>query len=127
MSSAGSAFTDYQNEKADSQIFFIKFTLILISFIYIVSFILPFTPFSIDVPVLSTGGLVSAPIRIVLLIVLIVGNALLLKSKIILDNLNSTSNKEDSEKAIKDSNKYATWGYILNILGIAASTYLMFN
>ena len=126
MSSAASSFKDYQDAKADSQIVFIKFTLILISFVYIVSFILPFTSLSIDISLLRKGNLVSTPIRIVLLIALIAGIILLWKSKTILDNINSNSTKEDIEKATKESNKYATWGYVLNILGICAGTYFMF-
>lgn len=126
MSSASTSFKDYQDAKADSQIVFIKFTLILISFVYIVSFILPFTSLSIDISLLRKGNLVSTPIRIVLLIALIAGIILLWKSKTILDNINSNSTKEDIEKATKESNKYATWGYVLNILGICAGTYFMF-
>ena len=127
MSSAGNAFMDYQNAKVDSQVLFIKFTVILISIVYIVSFILSFTPIEIGVPILEDGGKVSAPFRIPLLIVLIVGIVLLWKSKSALDNIKPTSTKEEIEKATKDSNKYAAWGYILNILGVCASTYLMFN
>jgi len=123
MSSVGTAFTDYQKQRNESMVEFIKITPIVISVIYTVYFIISFIPteYSKYIPVsvsVPSGDNIPALARIVLLVVFIAGNVLLLQSKSILKN----ANKEDIEKA----DKYVTGGYVLIILGIIISTLAVF-
>lgn len=125
MSSVGNAFTEYQKAKADSQIDFFKFTIVLISILYIISFLLAFTSFKTGTP-LDNGDLIPGVIRVPLLIIFIIANALLIKSSKILNNINENSSKQQIESAVKESDKYQLYGYVLNIMCICASTYFMF-
>ena len=121
MSSVGTAFTDYQKQRNESMVEFIKITPIVISVIYTVYFIISFIPTEYRKyipPSVPYGDNIPALVRIVLLVVFIAGNVLLLQSKSILKN----ANKEDIEKA----DKYVTGGYVLIILGIIISTLAVF-